>query len=388
MIQTHSQTAANSVLPQKAEGVRTMRILVADDEPDIVLALSERLKWMGHEVVTAGDGKAALAAVESQELDLVLLDVMMPKLSGIDALKQIHKRWPNLPVVILTAHGTIRLAVEAMKEGAVDYVTKPFLPSDIDSVVARAMEQSGHDAYMSQLLGEVTHDTKNLLMPLVTGTDLLAEEINDLFKQLPKSGSNRGQDSQQACEEVLQLFRTTAERIQDRMKGIADYVAVNQAPWKSEACELGKIADQVAKALRILLRQKHISLQLEGLDVLPAVTGSSQRLYSAFYNLVHNAIPEVPLGGTITVRGRHDPDEQTIVLSVVDTGRGMPPAVRDGLFTNHRMSTKSGGTGLGMRIVKDAIAAHGGRITVESEEGKGTTFTIHLPIQPPAESSL
>lgn len=62
----------------------------------------------------------------------------------------------------------------------------------------------------------------------------------------------------------------------------------------------------------------------------------------------------------------------------------MPPALRDGLFTNHRMSTKSGGTGLGMKIVKDAIAAHGGRIAVESEEGKGTTFTIHLPIQPAA----
>lgn len=381
-MESYPWTVPHNSHSPKVEERRTMRILVADDEPDIVLGLSERLTWMGHEVVTAGDGQAALSAVESHAVDLVMLDVMMPRMSGIDALKQIHKRWPNLPVVILTAHGTIRLAVEAMKEGAVDYVTKPFLPGDIDSVVARAMEQSGHNTDISQLLGEVTHDTKNLLMPLVTGTDLLAEEINDLFKQLPKSRPNGGQDSQQACEEVLQLFRTTAERIQERMKGIADYVAVNQAPWKSEACQLGKIVDQVAKSLRVLLRQKQISLQVEGLDALPVVMGSSHRLYSALYNLVHNAIPEVPIGGTITVRGRHDSDAQAIVLTVMDTGRGMPPALRDGLFTNHRMSTKSGGTGLGMKIVKDAIAAHGGRIAVESEEGKGTTFTIHLPIQP------
>ena len=96
-----------------------IRILVADDEPDIVLGLSDRLKWLGHEVTSACDGQAALTVLESQPVDLVFLDLEMPRLSGIEALRRTRQRWPDLPVIILTAHGTIPLAVEAMKDGAV-----------------------------------------------------------------------------------------------------------------------------------------------------------------------------------------------------------------------------------------------------------------------------
>ena len=103
-----------------------IRILVADDDPDIVMGLSERLRWLGHDVIVAGDGQAAVMAVESHAIDLAFLDVGMPQLGGIEALKRIRQRWPHLPIVILTAYGTIRLAVEAMKEGAIDFITKPF----------------------------------------------------------------------------------------------------------------------------------------------------------------------------------------------------------------------------------------------------------------------
>ena len=78
-----------------------IRILVADDNPDIVVGLSDRLKWLGHEVTSASDGQAVLSALESQPADLVFLDVDMPKLSGIEALRRIRPRWPDLPVIIL-----------------------------------------------------------------------------------------------------------------------------------------------------------------------------------------------------------------------------------------------------------------------------------------------
>ena len=85
------------------------------------------------------------------------------------------------------------------------------------------------------------------------------------------------------------------------------------------------------------------------------------------------------------MRGLVDADRKSVVLSVIDTGRGMPPQVRDSLFTDRVVSRKTGGTGLGTKIVRDAVEAHGGSITVESEEGKGTAFHIRLPIQgPPA----
>jgi signal transduction histidine kinase len=359
-----------------------IRILVADDEPDILSSLAERLRWMGHEVTTATDGQEAVSAVESHEVDLVFLDVSMPRLNGIDALRRIRKRWPNVPVVMLTAYGTIPRAVESMKEGAADFITKPFDPEQIQSVVAMALDRREQMGDMTRVLGEISHDVKNLLMPMVTGTDLLAEEIDDLFKHLPKGERVRAQENQRACEEVVQVLRHTSERIQARMKEIADYVAVTGSPQQFEPCEVAKIAESVGKTLHMLLQQKRIQLRMEDLDTLPTIAGDHKRLYSLLYNLVHNAIPEVPADGSITIRGRYKSGAETILLMVEDTGNGMPEEIRARLFTGRTASSKAGGTGLGMRIVKDVVDAHEGKIEVQSREGHGTTFLITLPLQP------
>ena len=122
---------------------------------------------------------------------------------------------------------------------------------------------------------------------------------------------------------------------------------------------------------------------MENLDSLPPIQADERRLFNVFYNLVNNAIPEVQPGGSITIRGETHQETRSLVLWVRDTGRGMPPEVRDSLFTNRVISRKPGGTGLGTKIVKDVIDSHGGWIKVESEVGKGTTFVFGLPIQPP-----
>jgi signal transduction histidine kinase len=105
-----------------------------------------------------------------------------------------------------------------------------------------------------------------------------------------------------------------------------------------------------------------------------------ERLFNAFYNLVNNAVAAVPDGGTITVSGEVEQRSPGIVLSVADSGPGMPPEVCRTIFTAQAMSRKRLGSGLGMRIVKDAIDAHHGRIDVESAVGVGTTIRIFLPL--------
>jgi CheY-like chemotaxis protein len=338
-----------------------IRILVADDDADIRMSLSERLRWLGHDVVTAGDGQAALAAVEAHALDLAFLDVSMPRLNGIEALKLIRKRWPNLPVVVVTAYGTIRLAVEAMKEGAVDFVTKPFEQGQIDQTVATFIDRMGQRVEITKLMGEITHDVKNLLMPLVAGTDLLADEIDDVFRHLPATERARAEQSHTAFEEVITMFRNTSRRIQDRMKAIADYAALTRVSQKFEACLIAKIAESVVKSLRGAAEQRQVRLCTEGLQSLPAIAGDEARLYSLLYNLVNNAIPEVPPHGVVTISGSHQAGDNFIRL----------------------VSSKTGGTGLGSKIVKDVIDMHGGCITVESEPGQGTTFDIRLPVEGP-----
>ena len=143
----------------------------------------------------------------------------------------------------------------------------------------------------------------------------------------------------------------------------------------------------VLKTLGVLAKDKGLALRAEGLDGLPLVLADERRLYNAFYNLVNNAIPEVPAGGSITISGRAEPEAGAIVIAVADTGRGMPPEIRDHLFTRRSISLKAGGTGLGIKIVKDVVDAHGGEITVESRAGQGTTFFLRLPLQPPGSSA-
>ncbi|HTL60783.1 MAG TPA: response regulator [Nitrospira sp.] len=361
-----------------------IRILVADDDPDIRMSLSERLRWLGHEVVTAGDGQGALRAIEGAALDLVFLDVSMPRLNGIEALKLIRKRWPNLPVVVVTAYGTIRLAVEAMKEGAVDFITKPFEQGQIDHTVTAMTERIGQRVEITKLMGEITHDVKNLLMPLVAGTDLLADEIDDVFRHLPAMERARAEQSHSACGEVIAMFRNTSRRIQDRMKAIADYAALTRASQKFERCEIGKIAQSVVKSLRTAAEQRQVTLSVEGVHGLPPIAGDEARLYSMLYNLVDNAIAEVPPRGTVTISGLHMAGDDCVVIRVADTGKGMPADIRDQLFSNRLVSSKNGGTGLGTKIVKDVVDMHGGRISVDSELGRGTTFDIRLPIEGPA----
>jgi DNA-binding NtrC family response regulator len=116
-------------------------ILVADDDPYVQEALKDRLESLGYRVLQAADGLQAVAIIERQTPHMAFLDIEMPGMKGMDVLKEIRKRDYNLPVVMITAYGTIGLAVEAMKEGAYDFIAKPFQGSHIALVVQKALEK-------------------------------------------------------------------------------------------------------------------------------------------------------------------------------------------------------------------------------------------------------
>jgi DNA-binding NtrC family response regulator len=130
-------------------------VLVVDDEADIARILGDRLQTMGLDVQVAHDGEAALQAIQQNPPGLVLLDIQMPKLSGIEVLKRTRQEWPDLPVVIMTAYGTIARAVEAMKEGATDFITKPFDLDHVKIVIDRTLEQRGLKHEVAALRAEV-----------------------------------------------------------------------------------------------------------------------------------------------------------------------------------------------------------------------------------------
>jgi signal transduction histidine kinase len=237
-------------------------------------------------------------------------------------------------------------------------------------------------AEVAQMMGDITHDIKNLLMPVVCGAGILQTEINDLLTHLPDVHLTRAKASRDLCNEVIAMLKEDARRIQDRVREIADAVKGLSSPLEFSACEISAIVSNVFRSLGVLAQERSITLATENLELLPLIVVDSRRIYNALYNLINNAIPEVPVGGVVTVRGTMLSHENAIVISVIDTGRGMAPEIRDRLFTKGVVSTKPGGTGLGTKIVKDVVDAHGGRVWVESELEKGTSVHVLLPLSP------
>lgn len=244
--------------------------------------------------------------------------------------------------------------------------------------------QDAKKAEVVTLLGDIGHDLKNLLTPVQAGMDVFADEVADLFRAMPAVELAKKSSSKSICDEATGMIRNGIRRLHDRVQEMADCVKGLSCPPTFAPCRPADIVHEVFQTLAVLAKDKRITLSTEGLDGLPPIQADERRLYNAFYNLINNAIPETPPEGSITVRGSYEAGAPELALEVKDTGRGMPPHVRERLFSTRVVSTKKGGTGLGIKIVKDVVDAHRGTILVESEPGVGTTFRLRFPLDPTA----
>lgn len=236
-------------------------------------------------------------------------------------------------------------------------------------------------AEVAQMAGDMSHDIKNLLMPVLCGAELLKEELEELYEKWSIRKTPRSEKSRALCHEVLTMVEEDVRRISDRVRELADCVKGMTSPPRFAQCRIASVVEAVLKTLDLMAKRKGIALISKGLDTLPAIEADEQRLYNAFYNLVNNAMSETPSGGAITIFGEAAQTADVLDISVTDTGRGMPPEIRDSLFTARAISRKTGGTGLGTKIVKEVVDAHKGHINVESTVGVGTTFRLILPLR-------
>ena len=278
--------------------------------------------------------------------------------------------------------------------GVLDVLNKrngPFTNHDlglltiISAFAALALQQAkqfedAKKAEVVTLLGDIGHDLKNLLTPVKTGVELLRDVVKELFGAMNSAELTHNMRKKKICDESVEIAQNGIRRLHDRVQEMADCVKGLSAPPNFAPCSVARVVLDVFHTLQGLARERQVILRTDGLDSLPEFHADERRLYNAFYNLINNAIPETPPGGSITVRGRLDQNTGSIALAVADTGRGMPPEIRDRLFSAKALSTKKGGTGLGTKIVKDVVDAHKGKIWVESEPGVGTTVHLRFPI--------
>lgn len=383
-------------------------ILIVDDSPDDITILDHILRRDGYSTITARSGQDALDKIDSDHPHLVLLDILLPNMSGYEVCRIIRQNQHTalLPIILVTALAQERiLGIEA---GADDFLVKPINREELLARVRSLLRiKSLHDAVeghvgeladwnrklearlaqeaklaeVARVLGDISHEVKNLLMPIVTGTGLLQDELKDIFALMPRQGADKLRASEKQCEEIGEMLLRAANRLHEHVLEIADCVKNLSAPPAFVPCRLATVADGVVKTLGLVAEGKGISLRLENLAELPSIQADERRMFNVFYNLINNGLSEVPPGGSIIIRGESVTDAGMVCISVRDTGPGIPPEIRNRLFTDQAVSRKVGGTGLGTKIVKDVIDAHGGTIRVESEPGQGATFFICLPTE-------
>jgi len=287
------------------------------------------------------------------------------------------KRWQGEPIGVIEI---LNKRDHQLDEGDVAILTM------ISSLATPAIEEARlfeakKLAEVAQLAGDMSHDIKNLLMPVLCGAELLKDEFDELYEKWSIRKTPQSEKSRALCHEVLAMVEEDVRRISDRVRELADCVKGMTSPPRFTPCEVASVIESVFKTLDLMAKKKGVALRSEGLHRLPPVEADEQRLYNAFYNLVNNAISEVSSGGSVTIHGEVAQTADILDISVTDTGRGMPPEIRDSLFTARAISRKAGGTGLGTKIVKDVVDAHKGHISVESTVGVGTTFRLILPLR-------
>jgi signal transduction histidine kinase len=259
-------------------------------------------------------------------------------------------------------------------------------------------------AEVIHLIGDISHDVKNMVTPVVTGAQTLEFMMQQMWDDLDAAIDDPGvpggwaeririaiQGVREFFPEAMEMTYEGTTATQERVREIADAVKGIVAQPHFEPANVNEIVEAVAKPLRVVADKNGVTLDLSGLGDVPRADLDRKRIYNALYNLVNNALPETPRGGRVSIRtsavsgNGGAPDALQVV--VADTGRGMPEHVKKRLFTDQAVSTKVGGTGLGTRIVKNVVDAHGGSITVDSEEGRGTTFTLRLPLRQPERAA-
>jgi signal transduction histidine kinase len=233
-------------------------------------------------------------------------------------------------------------------------------------------------------LGDIAHDISNMLMPVISGAKLLEEVLVEEELDVHRRELSHPVANRHITKELLDMIQRGSAQVRDRVREFVGSVKEQRAPAQFRPCRFEQVVANVYVLLGLSAEQQGITLQTQSLDTLPLIQGDERQLFSMVYNLVHNAIPEVCPNGSITIKGRLQEDGQRILVSVIDTGKGMSPEVKASLFTPQAVSRKAGGTGLGTKIVKDVVDAHGGQITVESKAGAGTSFHILLPVTQPA----
>ena len=375
------------------------RILLAEDDEDISESVRGVLEGAGYSVERCRNGQEALDRLREDPADLVVLDLIMPVMDGWEfrALQRGDRSIADIPVVVITADGSAKAAAVH----AESYVKKPFGANDLVNAVERVLLEKDRKAVASRLeeterlaqLGIIAagvgHEVNNPLtftMGNLELSDALVAALKGEISSLRRLGVAPDASAVVRIDEkldrlaaLIQDGRTGAERVRLIVRNL-------QSLGRRSEDRRGRLDVREVVDSAISIVSSHIksraTLKRVYTDVLD-VAGDETRLGQVFLNLLMNAAQAIhdssPDANTIVVTIRQE--SECAVVEIRDSGIGMSKAQEARAFEPFFTTKGHGeGTGLGLSISREIVNAHGGRITVRSEPGRGSTFTVRLPV--------
>jgi signal transduction histidine kinase len=366
----------------------------------------------------------------------VLSDVMMPEMSGIDLCKAIKENAGTeaIPVVLVTSKAEREMKIEGLELGADDYVTKPFHPrellarvrslvrvrglqktlADRNETLERTLRelkqaevqlvQSERLAAVGELAAGIAHEVNNpvnFALNAARAMDGTVKELRDLANRVTtldfgdterlareveelraEQQSGRADDLAATLVELSEIVSDGLKRTHALVCDLRDFAAVSQSHERVAGCDLGEGLRSTVQLLKYGLRARDASVELDIEEGLPTIRGDQGALNQVFLNLIKNAAEAFPTGGgSIRVSLRCDDGE--LIVTVADDGPGIPEDAMPLLFEPFFTTKPAGeGTGLGLSISRKIVVAHGGELEVDSEVGRGTRFSVRLPVSP------
>lgn len=355
-------------------------VLVVDDDRFILQWTTQRLFREGYDVTPCGKAADALAMLQNMTCDVVLSDIVMPDMTGIELLEKIHEVTPDMPVILMTGYADFDKAVNAVKFKAFDFLIKPYTPDQLMFSVEKAIKYRrllDREREYMVMLEELNQELDTLLSERTMS--LMALTIADKVRN-PSTVigliCKRIIDHKELSDSLINDILLESRKLETIVNDFETFIKSKQSVFVYE--DLNEVIRTLVPMLGKDAGIKKVSVDLQ-LSSSPLRVNMQRRFLSmAVRHVLRNAIDATSQGGNVTVTTSGGGER--VVLTISDTGQGIPEDSMEKIFEPF-YSTRNNRFGMGLPLVKQIVSEHLGDIVVESTIGKGSTFTITLPVR-------
>lgn len=366
------------------------RVLVVDDEQSVAMTIKAILQLDGNEVTAVTSGKEALELLRDHEYDVVLTDLRLDDLDGIEILRETQKLWPDTVAIMLTGYASLESAVSALRSGAYDYLIKPSDVDELRATIGRAIERrrlrqrlvelEQLDKLKTQFLSMASHELRTPLTAVSGFMQIARRRMSRLAGATDVPAPWR--EEAQKADETLDMANRQSKKLARLIDELLDVSRLQQGrvEMRLAEIELADVVREVAERMRLFGKSHEIETKING---AAPIVGDRDRIEQVLENLVGNAIKYSPEGSrielTLQVNG------STATVSVRDEGIGIAPGEVEKIFGLFYRSPDPradhvGGLGLGLYISREIVSRHHGRLWAERNAQAGTTFHVSLPL--------